>query len=53
VTVVGPSWVVTAGPSQDLDGWLVVVLLHVLRGWRTSLTRQAVDTADPINNTSA
>jgi hypothetical protein len=53
VTVIGPSWVVTAGPSEDPDRCLVVVQLGIVRGWRTSFTRQAVDTADPINNTSA
>jgi hypothetical protein len=44
VTVIGPSWVVAAGPSEDPDVCLVVVQLGVIRGWRTTLSMRATDT---------
>jgi uncharacterized protein len=47
VTVVGPSRVVAGRRPEDPDVCLIVVRLGLVRGWRTTLTSSADDTADP------
>ena len=40
--------VVAVGRSQDPDVCLIVVQVGLVRGWRTSLSNEAGDTAEPV-----
>jgi uncharacterized protein len=51
VTVVGPSWVVTAGPSVDPGRCFIHVRLRLVRGWRTTVLVGST-AAEPVDVTS-
>jgi hypothetical protein len=51
VSVVGPSRVVPVDRSEDPDSCLIVVQLGLVRGWRTTLSRSADDTATSGHDT--
>jgi uncharacterized protein len=51
VTVVGPSRVVAGPRPEDPDVCLIVVQLGLVRGWRTTLSSRADDTAEPVHDT--
>jgi uncharacterized protein len=52
VTVVGPSWVVTAGPSVDPGRCFIHVRVGLVRGWRTTAMTRSAAAAKPVDDTS-
>lgn len=52
VTIVGPSWVVTAGPTVIPGTCFIHVLVGLVRGWRTTVMTPSAAAVQPIDDTS-